>query len=218
MTTAIEKCTPSEFESSAHRWFAVHRIEIESRIKACFCRINDNELEEATAEVLANVYKAIDSAARRGVLGNVTPYHLVVYAVKHFWQGRRMAGYSTTDVMSEATRRRGRVTVMSMSSPIGHNSDEDTPTLAEVLADRGDDADPFEATRRNRDYGDIFDNEGISMKARRTFDMLSADRGLGCGMRIARALGVSSGRVTQLKDELAAALGRHGYGPAAAAL
>lgn len=205
----------SNNSSLAHQWFNDNLPEISIRARGVFFYLRDDDRDEAIAEAVAYAYTAIDSAARRGTLHNLTPFHLVNFAAKHFRQGRRVAGYSSTDVMGEATRRRGRVSVVSMSSPIARGDEEDAPTLAEVLADRGDDADPFEATRRNRDYGDIFDNEAISVKARRAFDMLSADRGLGCGMRIAKALGVSSGRVTQLKDELAAALGRHGYGPAA---
>ena len=40
---------------------------------------------------------------RRGTLHRVTPFHAVVFATKQFWQGRRVAGFTSTDAMAEAT-------------------------------------------------------------------------------------------------------------------
>ena len=70
--------------SEAHDWFIRNLAEIQSRSHACFARLNPDLREEAVAEVMANVYQASASAARRGVLAKITPYHAVVYATKHF--------------------------------------------------------------------------------------------------------------------------------------
>jgi hypothetical protein len=90
-------------------------------------------------------------------------------------------------------------------------------TLAETLADRHADQQPFEQARVNIDYPAIFRQERVSKKARQVFRMLSAVRGYGNGLEIAAALKISPGRVCQLKDELARALEKHGYRPYAVA-
>ena len=162
---------------------------------------------------MAHVYQASESAARRGVLAKINPYQAVVYATKHYRKGRRIGGYSSTDVSSEATRVKGRVHVVSLESP-----DENDPrmSVAEMLADRHTDQRPLERVRVNFDYRAIFRREKVSKKAREVFRLMSATRGYGANAEIAAQLGVTPGRISQMKTELATALEKYGYGPVVA--
>ena len=94
--------------SPAHAWFMSNLPEIQSRSNACFARLTPDRRQEAQAEVAAVVFKAVDSAARRGVIARITPFHLVNNAARQFREGRRITGSSSTDVMAEATQRKGR--------------------------------------------------------------------------------------------------------------
>lgn len=60
---------------SAQDWFLDHLPEIKSRARACFSRLRAEDRDEAVAEVVANVYTSCASAARRGVLARITPFH-----------------------------------------------------------------------------------------------------------------------------------------------
>jgi hypothetical protein len=201
-------------QSPAHTWFMQNLPEIQSRSRACLSRLPGHQREEALAEVTAAIFKASVSAERNGVLARITPFHAVVYAVKHYRQGRRLAGYSSTDVMSDATQIKGRCKVVSLESAAPRESgDRHSLTLAETLADRRQDNSPFEQVRQNMDYPSILRNERVSRKARKVFMVLTQDRTLGHGQRMACELKVTPGRVTQLKGELAEALARHDYGP-----
>jgi hypothetical protein len=205
-------------ESPAHAWFLGHLPEIRSRCRAALTRLRAESREEATAEVTAAVFKAAVHAARNGTLGRVTPYHAVAFAVRQFRQGRRVAGYSSTDVTSEAAQAKGRAKVSAL--PAGDGRDAGAPagacrgSLSDELADRRRHADPYEQARQNLDYPQILERERVSAKAKALFGMLSAARGRGRGMQIARALNVSEGRVSQLKQQLAEALTKHEYAPA----
>ena len=168
--------------------------------------------EDAIAQVMANVFQASESAARRGVLARINPYQAVVYAAKHYRKGRRIARYSSTDVSSEATRVKGRVHVVSIESADEHNP---RMSVAETLADKRMDQRPLKQVRVNFDYRAIFRREKVSKKAREVFRLMSVTRGYGANKEIALILGVTPGRVSQLKTELATALDKYGYNPAA---
>ena len=202
------------FPSLAHSWFSKNLPEIQSRSRACLSHLRPEQREEAMSEVLGVVFKTCVNAHKRGVLGRVTPFHAVVFTVKQYRAGRRMAGYSSTDVTSEATQIKGRSKVVSLSSVV--DQDQETGCwlpLAKVLADRRQDNNPYEHVRQNLDYPSILRTERVSRKARKVFRMLAEVRGPGAGLMIAHDLKVSPGRVCQLKYELADALSRHDYGP-----
>ena len=200
--------------SPAHVWFSQNLPEIQSRARACLSHLLPEQRAEASAEILGSIFKTCVSAQNRGTLHNITPFHAVVYAVKHYRAGRRMAGYSSTDVMSEATQLKGRSKVVSLDSITEHDLETGRPLpLSEVLADRRQDNNPSEHVRQNLDYPVILRTERVSRKARKVFRLLSEVRGQGAGLFIAHELKVSEGRVTQLKDQLGDALARHDYGP-----
>ena len=208
--------TPSVASSSANLWFMNNYAEIQSRSKACFCRLTPDRRQEAEAEVLATVFKATASAAKRGTLNRLTPFHLVSYAVQQQRVGRRMAGSSSTDVLSDLTRIKRGTRVISLSQPAmgSDNYEGHRSSLAEMLSDRRVDRSPFEQVRQNLDYPEILKREQVSKKAKEVFRLLAVVRGRGQNQTIARMLRVSPGRICQLKGKLAKALAKHQYGPA----
>lgn len=201
------------FTSPAHDWFLHNLDEIRSRATACLCRLRPEAREEAVAEVMAAVFCAAVRAARRGTLCRVTPFHAVVFATKQFRLGRRVAGTSSTDVTADATAAKRRVRLVSLESADPKGEGGVSVTIAETLADRRIHEMPFDRTRQNLDYPYILRVERVGAKARKLFSLLSGVRGTGCGNRIAQALKVSPGRVSQLKALLARALASRGYAP-----
>ena len=201
----------------AHRWFAQNLPEIQSRARACLARLHPAQREEALAEVMGAVFTTSVHAHRRGTLAKITPFHAVNFAAKHYRAGRRLAGTSSTDVMSEATQIQGRCQVVSLSSIAEHNAETGRPLpYSEVLADRRQDNNPLEKVRQNMDYPLILRQERMSRQARKVFRLLAEVRGRGANTVIAHELKVSPGRVSQIKDQLAEALARHDYRPASA--
>ena len=201
-------------EAAAHVWFHDHADELDSRLNACFGRLDGDAREEAVADSRARVWASLLSAAKRGRLGKITAYTAAVYARAGYKVGRRFAGTNNTDAMGDGTRTTGRVSGGSVDM-VGVRSDGqecmETVSLADALVDpRGWDR-PLENVRRNSDYPAIMDAENVNAKARLTFLMLAESQGAARNMDIARDLGVSEGRATQLKTLLAEAFARHGY-------
>jgi len=204
----------------ARQWFEHHYAELKSRSAAQFNHLPFHNREEAVADVLATAYLGIVSAADRGVLHRITPFHLIDYARRQHRTGRRFGGSSTTDVLAEGTALCGRVKLVSLDDPapvphrqrVAGKSIRGCGTLAETLADRRQ-AGPAEQARQNLDYHHILIREKVGRKARRVFQLLASVQGLGSNSLIASALNVSAGRVCQIKNSLAAALSRHGYTP-----
>ena len=201
-------------EAAAHVWFHDHADELDSRLNACFGRLDGDAREEAVADSRACVWASLLSAAKRGRLDKITPFTAAVYARVGYKVGRRFAGTNKTDAMGDATRMTGRVSVGSVDV-VGVRLDGqegiETVSLADALVDpRGWDR-PLENVRRNDDYPAIMDAENVNAKARLTFLMLAESQGSARNMDMARVLGVSAGRATQLKTILAKALARHGY-------
>lgn len=205
---------PAVVESPAHVWFLAHLPEIQSRCRAAVARLRAERREEAAAEVTAAVFKAAVHAARKGMLDRVTPYYAVLFAVRQLRQGRRVAGYSSTDVTSEAAQIKGRAAVSPLPTGGVARTSASSGSLSDELADRRRHADPYEQARQNLDYPQILERERVSTKGRKLFEMLSAVRGRGQGKQIAQALNVSEARVCQLKRQLADALAKHDYAPA----
>jgi len=202
--------------SAAHTWFDLHHGELVSRSNAYFHFLPELEREEAVAETLAGIFVYALSAAARGKLDRLTAYSLVVFFGKSCRKGRRMTGFKSTDAMSEVSLRRGHHKVHSMVDPIPIPTDRGVKVapLRQVLADSREDS-PFDNVRRDLDYADILDKEHVNLKGRRVFLFLAECHGQGDHRALARELGVTPGRVSQLKSQLAKCLGRHGYEPPA---
>ena len=207
--TAITAAQPEQPSQQASRWLEQRYVELLSRANACFARYRPERREEAVAEVLAITVAAVVSAARRGVLHRLTPFWCVLYAARQLRAGRCFAGSSSRCVLSPATQARHGIRVVSLDQPI--DPDADRPrSLRDLLADQEAES-PLENVRRHHDYQAIFDQEAVSPKARTTAAFLAATHGTGRQTDLAAELKVTPGRITQLKGELAEALGRHGY-------
>jgi len=210
--------TTSRKGSIVDSWFDRHLAELMSRCNAYFHFLPAIEREEAVAETLASVYMYTLRSAGRGKLRNLTPYTLVLFFGKLCRAGRRMAGFKSTDAMSEAALRRGHHQVHSLGEAIPIRTDvgRRVAPLWQILADRREDS-PLENVRKEIDYTEILQKEKVGAKGRRVLEFLCENHGQGSQKELAGELGVSPGRVTQIKGELAACLTRHGYGPRAAA-
>jgi len=166
--------------------------------------------EECVAEMLALTLAAAVSAARRGKLHRLSPHWAVMYAAKRISCGRYIAGSSSRCVMSRATQRKHDFQVVSLNGDWVEDHHRQPAPYIEALVD-GDAEDPFDVVRRRHDYPAIFEAEQVSDKARATFDFLAETKSEGRQLDLADELKVSAGRISQLKDELAEAIGRHGY-------
>ena len=200
--------------ASSQNWFHQHFTELMSRCEGYFHFLPDVEQEEAVAETLAGIVQYVIRAAGREKLQRLTPYTLVLFFGRLCRAGRRMAGFRSTDAMSEVAQRRGHHKVHSLVEPvpIPTNTGRRVAPLREVLADSREDS-PFENARRNLDYPAIVTEKNVGTKGRRVFQFLCETHGAGSHKELARELGVTAGRVSQIKNELAVCLARHGYGP-----
>ena len=202
-------------EVQAQAWFLQHLAGMQRFTRLRFRGLGSGECEEAVADVLASIFRSSLSAARSGKLHRLTPYHVVVFAVRQYRCGRRFAGYSSTDALAEATQRRGRAVVVSLAAPAlsrPRRRQDDFPSLGEILSDRREQS-PLERVRQSLDYPLILHRGHIDGKALRIFELLTVERGKGSVDRIAGELGVTPGRVCQLKTRLANALRAQGYEP-----
>ncbi|MFW6060993.1 MAG: hypothetical protein ACODAQ_12500, partial [Phycisphaeraceae bacterium] len=108
-------------------------------------------------------------------------------------------------VQSERTQRLGRSTVLSLDVL----QDSPRPLRREfALIDR-DAEDPAEVVRRRMDFSTVLATVSDGAQAVLTF--LAASHGQGRQADLAGELGISPGRVSQLKHELGDALAAHGY-------
>ena len=208
MTAALASVN-TDCSHQANDWIQQHHPELRSRAHACFAHRDPEHRDEAVAEILAVSLAAAHSAARRGKLDRITPYWLVIFASRQFKAGRRMAGTSSQCVMSEATRLRRGVRVVSLDQDVDPTEARGLK-LREALADN-DAEDPYDVVRRDHDYPSILKQESVSAKAWATFRFLAETRGAGKQCDLAAQMRVSPGRVTQLKGELSHALARHDY-------
>lgn len=210
-------CAQAAVSSPAHVWFVSHLPEINSRARAYFSDLKPEVREEAVQDCLAVIWKQSLTAARRGVLDTHTPFHAVVFAGRGWRSGRRFgSGFSKTDVMAEGARAAGRVNVACFSDHVLRDDSGGVDTdlsLSEVLPDRRGQDNPAENVRRDLDYPHILKSEGLNAKAKKTFYLLAESNGSAGPNKLGKVLGVSPGRVCQLKGMLADALGRHEYRP-----
>ena len=210
--------SPNNAHAVARTWFNSHLPELQTRFRAYFCRFKADARAEAIQDCLAVIWQRALAAARRSrSLDEHTPYNAVVFAGKAYRCGRRFAGSSTTDVMAEGTRAVGRVTIASVEDWVATKSEVPHPgrtLLRKMLADHRTWNDPFEAARVQHDYPAVLAAEGVSAKARSVFDELARTHGSARVMDMAAALRVSPARICQLKEQLAEAPWRRGYGAA----
>jgi hypothetical protein len=208
MSSAVSVCS-DEPADQANAWLAEHHDELCSRARVQFGSQGLERREESVCEALAIIAASAHSAARRDTLHRLSPSTCMHYAVKQIKAGRRAAGYSATDALSEATRIKHGVEVGSLDAA---SDDEGRRQLTwhEALADR-DAEQPVEVIRRRHDLGLALSSGKVSTKARQVFVALAQSAGKIRQKDLAMDLGVSAGRLTQIKGELASTLATFGY-------
>ena len=209
----IAPVVPALRRSPAHVWFENHLPELTSRCHASFSWMRPEACEEAIADVLASIFRNACRLADRGRLDKMTPFTAVRFFGRSYLAGRRFAGSSRTDVLADGTRKSGRVRVVSFSSLVEAPTDQGLALmpLSKLRPSNRHDDDPAENVRVNFDYPTILRLEHASDKARRVFGFVAGTLGSGSQTALARELGVSPARITQIKGELADGLARHDY-------
>ena len=213
--TAMQAVLNSKPQSSVvHAWFDSNLAELTHRCNFEFRRLPFVDREEAVAETIAAIFQHAARAAVRGKLRRLTPYTLVLFFGRLCRAGRRMAGFTSTDVFSETPARRRHHAIIPLHEMARIQTDcgEKVVKLSDVLADPREDS-PMENARRNIDYPEILRREHVGVQGRRVFEFLATTHGDGRQKDLASELGISAGRVTQIKGQLAACLARHEYGP-----
>ena len=188
--------------------------EIQSHAAVRHRYLDQCEREEAVAETLAWAWQWSLSAAKRGKLDRVGAITLTDYATRMYRSGHQFAGSSTTDVLAAGTRVKGRVRVI----PLDHlkTGRSHGSIRGQVISDALIDSrspQPFDVCRVNADYPQALEDPKLPGRTRECFGHVLEDNGPGHVRRIADAMRVSLPRVCQLKNAMAGALQRIGYGP-----
>ena len=198
---------------AARRWLVEHHPELVRRARLRHGHLDPEARDEAIAETLAYTTQAVQGAAGRGTLDRLTPGTCVRFAGKHIDQGRRVAGSSSRCPLSRECQRRHGIHTHSIDADpkctSGDHADADFDNhevIANLTADQ-----PFDVVRRRLDFPRILNREAVSPKARATFRFFAETHGSGKQTDLAGELMVSPARITQMKAELARALGTDDY-------
>ena len=208
MSSAVSVCSDSAADQ-ANAWLAQHHDELRDRARVQFAGFDPDRREDCTCELLAIVAASVHSAAQRGTLDRLSPSTCCHYAVKQVKGGRKAAGYSATDALSDATKLKNGISVTSLDAGIDLSGDKPV-NLHEALADR-DAEQPVGVVRRQHDLGLALSSNEVSNKARQVFVAFAKSAGKIKQKELAFDLGVTAGRLTQLKGELASTLSTFGY-------
>ena len=199
----------SDAADRANAWLAAHHDELRSRARVQFAGFDPDLREDCTCELLAIIAASVHSAAQRGTLDKLSPSTCCHYAVKQVKGGRKAAGYTSTDALAEATWLKHGIHITSLETDFDLGSDKPV-SLHEALADR-DAEPPVEVVRRQHDLGLALSSNSVSRKARQVFVALAESAGKIKQKELAFDLGVTAGRLTQIKGELASTLSAFGY-------
>jgi hypothetical protein len=105
----IAFATPVVADADVHRQFEVMLPALEGRLRRKFRRDRPDRREEHIAEAVAWSWQMFLAACRRG--RNVTPGNLAWFSAKAVKAGRRLAGSTDLDAMSDSPRAQARVGV-----------------------------------------------------------------------------------------------------------
>jgi hypothetical protein len=199
-------------QPSSYRSFESLVPELQSRLNALHSGLDAEAREEAVAEGLAYGYEIYKSSLLRGLAHKITTCSLAVFCAGLWRTGRRFTGSSATDVMADRTRVLNRVRLQPLDVHVidQESGDESDLPYSDALIDSKS-PDPYEAARANIDYASMLNDEKVSAKARRVFQMTLEDQSEGANLRIADRLGVSPARSSQIKRELAEVFAEYGY-------
>lgn len=198
-------------------WFDDHLAEILARCRLFVRRLPRGERQDGVADIVASIFRYVVKAEYRGKLRLLTPFTLVWYFGRSYCLGRRFGGSNSTDVMSPAAQQKHGLRVVSLDRinefvDTDRSTDEINRRDLEALSDSTYDQ-PAENARRNVDYPEMLSGRHVSAKARRVFKFLLQTNSVGQQVEVARSLGVSPARVTQLKAQLADRLAAFDYLP-----
>ena len=186
----------------ANAWLRDNHRALRGRAEVQFAGCEPERREECVCEVLALVTANVHRAARRGGLHRLSPSTCIHYAGKQVRASRRAAGASTTDALSESPWLAPAGGVASLDQA---RDRADKPDWHETLADRAAEC-PSDVARRRHDFALLLEGDQVSRHAKAVFLFLARSAGAGRQTELAAELFLTPGRITQLKDELAAAL------------
>jgi len=178
-----------------HTAFLALVLALETRARFRFRFRSPADREDAVADVVAHGFSAFGRLRRRGMQPAAFPGAFAKFVVLEVAKGLRVGGrVSGRDVLSETHRRRGRFVVRRMddSTPDGH------AWWRDLAADRR--IDVADQAAFNLDFPAWLSN--LTVTKRRIAELLAYGHS---GDVTARLVGVTPGRVSQVRRELAAA-------------
>lgn len=150
------------------------------------------DMEEVTADTMAQAAAIIDAAEANG--SAYTPGTIARFALQSAKSGRRSTGASRTDACAPGCRMDNDLQFVSMDEEtVGEDGNEGT--LHEALASRQED--PATCAGRVIDWDDVLPS--LSDRQRRVLEDVAQ---YVSGKDTAAYLGISTGRVVQLKREI----------------
>ena len=151
--------------------------------------------EEVLQDTLASAAEMIDSVERAGKLHEVRPNSIAFYAIQRSKSARRSCGHNATDVLSMSYRAIPGNSSLSLDAEIKAGKDSDSTCLLDMLPSRVED--PASICARRIDWEDFME----TLDRRSTSLLLGMAKGIKKG-EIAKSLGVSGARVSQMKNEI----------------
>ena len=175
---------------------------------------NADNRDEAVAEVMTLAWTRYVSAITSGKAladlqapaeertGKITPRTIAGFAIAAHDHGRRSYGTSIVDVFAPATRRTGRAHVVGFEDL----NDHDHVVWSDYFTAKS--GDPSEVVRRRMDWALIAAQ--CRPKQRRVLELLAEGHSTN---EIADIMNCTAGRVSQMKNEIAAVAITLGYAP-----
>jgi hypothetical protein len=149
--------------------------------------------QDAVAEVIANCTVAVARLAQRNMLDLAYPTPLSLFAIRQYFDGRRVGNkIASRDVYSAQARDRGGYEVWHLGTPREQRSGGWREQLVENRRTT-----PAELACLRLDFPRWL--ESLSTRDRKIAEALAAGETTG---RTARTFGISSGRVSQIRAEL----------------
>ena len=167
--------------------FATIMPEIEARSRRHYAHLPAADQDEKVQESVCQAFALYDSAVRRGN-GRFTPASLAIYANRAVDQGRRFAGYTTTDALDQ-----GR------SVSLSQLDSEGWTRIGEALVQRW--TSPLDQARIRIDWPAFLTNDLAEREAFMTDELAAGST----RSEIARELGLCPSRITQLLGRVAEA-------------
>ena len=177
-----------------HAAFLTMLPTITTNARIAFRHLDPEAREEAVAECIANAFVAYVRLVELGKASLAYPTPLAHYAIAQIHAGRKVgAKMNVRDVMSEYCQRRKNIEV----ERLDHYDREEDAWREVIVEDRH--AGPADTARVRIDFGDWL--RSLPTKVRRIAKTLATGERTD---ETARKFGLSAGRISQLRTELAA--------------